>query len=345
MTKNHQNLTRPIPEAAKREVRQRDGFGCIVCGSAFYQYDHLGTEFKDAETHDPRQIVLLCGGCHDRKTRGALSTETLQIHAQSPYCIQANFSWGPLDVGREHPEIVLGTLTATNVRSLLTIDGEDVFSIGPPLVTHGPFTVNASLYDKSGRQTIKIVSNEFQAGVSNWDVEIIGPRVTIRSAPGKFDLVIRMEPPHRLVIERLDMVYKSFSIQCREGQETIIEGAGTLLMTTGATFDGYDVAINVSGSSLSMGVGGGSVYIRHMVINPTNSPRRLGQVFESSTPMLKPIKQGRNEQCRCSSGKNISIATGALAKLRRENRSFHEPCAAVMRRVQHWRSARCPMPS
>lgn len=312
MTTNRQNLSRPIPEAIKREVRQRDGFGCIVCGSSFYQYDHLGTEFKDAEMHNPQQIVLLCGGCHDRKNRGALSTETIQVHAKSPYCMQATFSWGPLDLGHDHPEIVLGTVKARNVRSLLTIDGEDIFSISPPLVSHGPFAVNASLYDKDGRQTIKIVSNEFQVMVSNWDVEVVGPRVTVRSAPAKFDLVIRMEPPHRLVIERLDMVYKNFSIQCREGQDTTIERAGTLLRTSGATFNGCDIAVCVSGSSLSMGVGGGSMHIENLEINPTDSPRRLGQVIRSTLRVHKPAKQGRNEQCRCGSGKKYKYCHGIL---------------------------------
>ena len=297
----------------KREVRQRDGFGCIVCGSAFYQYDHLVTEFKDAVIHDPQRIVLLCGGCHDRKTRGALSTKTLQEHAQSPRCIQKDFSWGPLDIGRDHPEIVFGTITAINVRSLITIDGEDVFSIAPPLVAHRPFTVNASLYDKNGRQTIKIVRNEFQAAVSNWDVEITGSRVTVRSAPGEFDLVIRMEPPHRLVIERLNMVYKNFSIQCREGKDTIIESSGTLLRATGAIFERCDIVICVSGSGLSLGVGGGSVRITHMVINPTNNPRRLSQAVNSNRPVQNPITQGRNEQCRCGSGKKYKHCHGRLS--------------------------------
>jgi len=310
MKTNSQNLSRTIPEAVKREIRQRDGFGCVMCGSAFYQYDHLGTEFKDAETHDPKEIVLLCGGCHDRKTRGALSTETIRMHAQSPRCMQTGFSWGPLDIGRDHPEITLGTLTATNVRSLITIDGEEVFSIEPPLLSHGPFTVNALLCDKHGRQTLKIVRNEFQANVSNWDVEMSGPLIRVRSAPGKFDLVIRVEPPRRLVIERLDMVYKNFSIQCREGQDMIIEGAGTLLKVTGAAFSDCDIAICVRGSSLSMGVGGGSTHIEHMIVNPEHNPRRPGVVFKSNPPMHS---QGRNEPCRCGSGKKYKHCHGQFS--------------------------------
>ncbi len=311
MTKNRYNLLRSIPEAIKREVRQRDGFGCIVCGSAFYQYDHLGTEFKDARSHDSKEIVLLCGGCHDRKTRGALSTETLNKHAELPYCMQTNFSWGYLDIGCDHPEIVLGTLTATQVRSLLTIDGEDIFSIGPPVIPHGPFTINASLYDQYGRPTIKIVKNEFQTEVSNWDVEITGPRIAIRNAPGKFDLLIRMEPPHRMVIERLDMVYKNLFIQCREGQDTFIEGAGILLKTTGIAFKECDIAICVNGSSLSMGIGGGSVHFKNVIFNPSNSQHRLGSV--RANPLIhKPIRQGRNELCRCGSGKKYKHCHGRL---------------------------------
>lgn len=312
MAKNRQDLSRTIPEAVKREVRQRDGFGCIVCGSAFYQYDHLGTAFKDAGTHDPKEIVLLCGGCHDRKTRGALSTETLQAHAQSPRCVQKGFSWGLLDIGHDYPEIVLGTLTATHVRSLLTIDGEDVLSIAPPVVPHGPFTINASLYDQNGRQTLKIVRNEFQAGTSNWDVEVTGPRVTVRSALGRFDLVIRVEPPHRLVVERLDMVYKNLSIQCRERQDTTIEGAGTLLKTSGATFNGCDIAICVSGSSLAMGVGGGSVFIEQMIVNPVNSPRRLAPT-KAIPPVPRPTRLGRNEPCSCGSGEKYKHCHGRLS--------------------------------
>ncbi|MCA7977221.1 SEC-C domain-containing protein [Burkholderia cepacia] len=188
-----------------------------------------------------------------------------------------------------------------------------MFSIAPPPAPHRPFTVNASLYDKDGRRTIKIANNEFQAEVSNWDVEITGPRITVRSAPGKFDLVIRMEPPHRLVIERLDMVYKNLSIQCREGQDTIIEGAGTLLSTTGATFNGCDIAICVSGSSLSMGAGGGSMQINKMIINPANNPRRLAPAFKSNPPSPQPKKQGRNEECLCGSGKKYKHCHGRLS--------------------------------
>jgi hypothetical protein len=200
----------------------------------------------------------------------------------------------------------------TFVRSFLTIDGEDVFSILPPLIANGPFTINASLYDKHCRQTLKIVRNEFQAEVSNWDVEISRQRVAIRSAPGKFDLVIRVEPPHCIVIERLDMAFKNFSIQCREGKDTVIQGAGTLLKTTGVKLDGFDIAICVTGSSLSMGVGGGSIQIEEMLIDQMNSPPQFRSRSKPNPGVRETRRQGRNEPCRCGSGKKFKHCHGRL---------------------------------
>lgn len=48
---NQFGLSRDIPEAVKRQVRQRDGFGCIICGSAIIEYEHFEPEFHAAKFH------------------------------------------------------------------------------------------------------------------------------------------------------------------------------------------------------------------------------------------------------------------------------------------------------
>ncbi len=305
MTSNRHNLTRYIPEKVKRYVRQRDGFGCIVCGNAIYQYDHLGTEFKDSERHDPNKIVLLCGGCHDQKTRGFLSTDTILMRAKSPVCKQNNFSWGVLDIGNTHPEVVLGGLTAINVKSLLTIDGEDVFSIKPPSRKHGPFLVNASLFDRGGRQTLKIVDNELQISTSSWDVEVSGGRFKFRSNLREFILVIRIEPHHRLIIERLDMIYKNSSIQCTEGGHTVIKSEnGTTLTARGGKISGFDIAINIEGDCMGLGV-------MSRTHNPGALPcGRLGNSLNLAPRGEGQIKQGRNSMCLCGSGRKFKYCHG-----------------------------------
>lgn len=273
--KNKNDLTRPIPAAVQRQVRERCGFGCVICGSMFYQYDHLGVEFKDADEHDPEKIVLLCGGCHDKKTRKFLSTATIERHAKAPRAKQDSFSWGGFDLGVEYPEIIMGTIVTRRSASLINVDGEDIFSILPPEAEGLPFRVNASIYNKHGELVIKIVNNEFQALATNWDVEVVGGKVSVRSASGVFNLVIRSEPPHRLVIERLDMIYRGMSIICQEGRNITIESGAGLVQARSGKFEGCERVLGFHSGGMSMGFNCELVELSEVSANPADVPRRL----------------------------------------------------------------------
>ncbi|SDG10374.1 SEC-C metal-binding domain-containing protein [Pseudomonas thivervalensis] len=311
--RNKQGLGRYIPADVRRQVRQRDGFGCIICGSAFYQYDHLGVEFVDADLHEPEKIVLLCGSCHDRKTRGALSTETIARHAEAPKCREKEFSWGAFDVGVTTPEVVLGSITAKSAMTLISVDGEEVFSISPPEGENQPFRVNARFYDKSGELTLEVIDNEMRAAVTNWDIEVVGNRIEIRSQLGVFDLVIRSEPPHRLVIERLDMVYKGLSIICREGVDTTIENDGAILRVQGGVFD-CDGIIELDNGVLSVGRMCRFVTMDflHVGSGSSRSSPTLRPSISSSTHVRNLLNQGRNEPCNCGSGIKFKYCHGAV---------------------------------
>jgi 5-methylcytosine-specific restriction endonuclease McrA len=67
---NKHGLNRAIPSGIKREVRQRCGFGCVVCGLGIVQYEHVEPEFSDAVKHEADKIVLLCPQCHSKVTTG-----------------------------------------------------------------------------------------------------------------------------------------------------------------------------------------------------------------------------------------------------------------------------------
>lgn len=296
---NKNDLGRYMSEGVRRTVRQRDGSGCVVCGNFFYQYDHLGTEFKDAYIHDPDKIVLLCGGCHFQKTKGFLSTETIQSKAKSPKCKQRDFSWGALDLGVEHPTVSMGTITAKRVNTLLKVEGEELFSISPPLEAGEPFRINATLYDRHGNLVVRIVENEVRVLTTSWDSEVVGPRIKIRSGLGIFEVVLRVEPPRAIVIERLNMVYRDFSIKCKEGAPTVIEHGGRAISADSAELDGCDVALEVQDGALIVGSGGGSITLRNLSF---------------AEPRLKggKAKQGRNELCECMSGKKFKHCHGSI---------------------------------
>src|SRR5205823_2451934 len=123
----------------KRFIRRRCGFGCVVCGHAVFQYEHVDPPFSDAKIHDPSRITLLCGTCHDRVTRGLLSKSSVKANDQSPKCKSAGYSWGAFDVGTALPKMQLGTIYSEDVPVALRMFGETVFGAEPPEEPGGPF--------------------------------------------------------------------------------------------------------------------------------------------------------------------------------------------------------------
>src|SRR5687768_2599641 len=107
--RNRLGLARDIPDAVKREVRQRCGFGCVIDGSALYTYEHFDPPYKDARRHEPAGITLLCGSCQLKTSRGQLSKLTIAEANANPYPLHQGWSGAVFDVGPKRPFVVLGT--------------------------------------------------------------------------------------------------------------------------------------------------------------------------------------------------------------------------------------------
>jgi hypothetical protein len=108
---NRHGLSRRIPDPIARQLRQECGFGCVVCGSAIFDYEHVDPEFKDAEEHDPTKMALLCGSCHDKVTRRQWSKDKIKEARANPICLESGFSSEWFDYGTEAPTIVVGGAT------------------------------------------------------------------------------------------------------------------------------------------------------------------------------------------------------------------------------------------
>jgi hypothetical protein len=126
---NKHGLKRDIPADVKRIVRKNSGFGCVICGLAFYHYEHFNPEFENATQHIASGITLLCGNHHDAKTRNRISKQTIINAVQNPRSLQDGFSWGPLEFGFKEPIIQIGTPCFLNPTSIITINDESIFSI------------------------------------------------------------------------------------------------------------------------------------------------------------------------------------------------------------------------
>ncbi|APC13980.1 MULTISPECIES: SEC-C metal-binding domain-containing protein [Providencia] len=301
MRKNKYGLTDTIPAAIKREVRQRCGFGCVNCGNAVYQYEHLEPTFAEAIEHNPEHIVLLCGGCHDRVTRKILSKETIKLRSIKPICRQQGFSFGPFDLGLVEPTIKIGTLICKNVESLIEIDGESIFTIKTPECEGAPFRINAFIADRNGHEILKIIDNEWITTTSNWDVEVVGQKITIRKQRGDITLILRTEAPHSLIVEKLEMTHRGSKIKCNENEDLQINTKnGQCLTSSAMNISDCQVGIQITNNSLAIGVGGGSVYIGRMVLNQSPSLNHISSYFKYNHLMRNKI--GRNDSCPCNSG-------------------------------------------
>jgi len=205
---NVHGLSRTIPESVKREVRQRCGFGCVICGLAFYDYEHFDPEFCDAFEHNPDGMTLLCSQCNQKKARGRLSAETVARANANPKCLQQGFAQEIFDFGIEPIIVKFAGSQFIDCRHIVVVNGLPLLSIRNPEKAGMPILVSGFFTDANGQITLSIRDNEFYVGADNWDVQCVGPLITLRNGLGEVSLVIRLHTPTGLSIEKLEMKYQ-----------------------------------------------------------------------------------------------------------------------------------------
>lgn len=225
--RNRHGLARKIPGDVRREVRRQCHFGCVVCGRSFIQYDHLDPEFKDAVLHVAEGIALLCGGCHDEKTCGRLSLQTVQHFRANPKARELGHSWyRDQNVALAHPEIHFGGMVLKRCPTPIAVRGEPLISIEGPEADGAPFRLSATFCDLNGNVTLCIAENEWQATTHAWDAETEGTTLTIRERKGVQLLRLRALPGVGIAVERLQMSLHGYTFDGDEKQVTITQPDG-----------------------------------------------------------------------------------------------------------------------
>jgi hypothetical protein len=283
---NKYNLSRYIPASVSREVRKKCGFGCVVCGNGLYQYEHFDPPFAEAHSHDANGIILLCGACHDRKTRKFLSEQTVAIHASSPKALQTLNASSPTDIGIVHPRIILGRIDASGVETILEMFEENLFSILKPEIPGGPFRISAKFFDLDQKLILEIKENQCLTPTDNWDVEMINGRIIVRRKTGKISLIMRFESPEKIVVEHLEMYYRGYLIKCIENQDMTIEKEGKSPIVFGgfAKVKDCKVAVRLGKSGFEIGVGGQRSYSKNPITTLGRSmPKSESRSYESDS--------------------------------------------------------------
>lgn len=202
---NRFGLSRTIPPDVKLQVRKACGFGCVICGTGIVDYEHVDPEFKDAKTHDPKCIALLCPGCHAMVTRKQWSKARVKLAMRSPKCLQDGATRQFFDFCEGPPVLKMGETVLYGAETFIHFKGLDLLSVLPPEEDGGPFRISGVFSDSTGQVSLVIEENEWSASSSLWDVEVVGPRITIREGERNITLVLRVDPPNLLCVERLNM--------------------------------------------------------------------------------------------------------------------------------------------
>jgi hypothetical protein len=252
---NKYGLRRDIPDPIKRIVRQKAGFGCAICGSAFGTYHHFDPKFAEARDHDPDGIVYLCRSCHDRADNRWFSEEKVRVHAANPKPFEKGFSFGAFDMQCDRPTLHVGKVVAHGCRNFLRIDGRPVLWINPPEAKGAPFRLNADLKDRNGKDIFKIIDNELRVCVDKFDVVIEGRDIKIYDSPRRIDLIVKTEPPENFYIEGIRMVTDGYTISCHEGRLMVTSpSSNTVLDLFDMTMESPLSAIDINKAGIDVGV-------------------------------------------------------------------------------------------
>ena len=258
---NRFDLRRHIPSEVARAVRQRCGFGCVVCGAAIYDYEHFNPEFKDARIHDPSGIVLLCPN-HHRAKGGFISISKLNKCASSPFCKSTGFSHTEMDIDKL--VVNVGPLTADHCRTVLEI--KSVFCINkiairsalvswlpawaiqavtkaiwfePPEEEGAPLRLNLVINDASNAKIAWIDNNIWHGSAKAFDISIVAgkerSRIKVMTCNKRAILDLEFLPPNKINLSRFYSYYSGQLVEIAGNKEggfvnlngrTLISGSG-----------------------------------------------------------------------------------------------------------------------
>lgn len=195
-----------IPEPMKREVRQRCGFGCVICGLPLYEYEHM-EGWANVQQHVASEITLLCNKHHREKTNGLLPLASVREADQNPYNKRVGVSH-PYDLHYDGSscELVIGS---NKFQRDHLMDGMVMIAVMIDCIPLLAFTfeqghlfITLQVFDKQSQRVLWVERNELQYCPTPWDICLEGRTLRVREGHGQFLIDIVFSPPNRLEVRR-----------------------------------------------------------------------------------------------------------------------------------------------
>lgn len=196
----------PLSLIIKRKVRQRCGFGCVICGCPIYEYHHI-YGYKIERGHVAEEITLLCYQHHGEHKKKLLPDEVVIQANKAPFNNKIGISQSnPLHFSGKICEILIGSNQFT-----LDLDpNKDTPSVPIIMIDSTPLLsvqfknqqllLGLRIFDTSKNLILNIEDNELSYSANIWDIEWVGQNLIIREASGSILIDIILDPPSRLII-------------------------------------------------------------------------------------------------------------------------------------------------
>jgi hypothetical protein len=205
MNDHTQPTSRDIPRPIQREVRQRCGFGCVICGLPLYEYEHM-EGWADVQRHVAGEITLLCDQHHREKTGGLLPLEHVIEANDAPYNLRTGVS-KPYDLHYEGTEceIEIGgnrftaQLADGNMVAPIVIDQVTPFNF---FLEDGHLLLNVAFFDERNHPILEINRNQLVYSMEPWDIQLVGRNLILRAGHGQISLDMTFEPPQAIRVQR-----------------------------------------------------------------------------------------------------------------------------------------------
>lgn len=238
-----------IPTEIKRAVRERCGYGCVVCGAQPYDYDHI-IEYEEVKCHEAENLTLLCKHHHGEKTLCNLPRELVEKANASPYnLIDENTKSRTLYYFGRSVEVRVGGNIFKYQDMLegfsfvpIQIDEEPIISFK---YENGNLLLSLRAFDRNNNLVVEIVENEISHTTEIWDADWKANKLSIREGNGRYLLRMIFEAPNILTIDKgyfhfnhTDLLLDS-DLLFLGNTGNRIHGNESLNCTVGMAFSGY----------------------------------------------------------------------------------------------------------
>ncbi|MBL8640119.1 MAG: hypothetical protein JNK24_07195 [Alphaproteobacteria bacterium] len=219
--KNKYGLSRSIPSEVKRQIRQRSKFGCVICRTAIYTYEHINPTFINAREHNPDHMCILCNNCQVDSTNGVLSKKKIRDaynKIQESENVDDPKRKGFFDVYERNLTVNLGKSSFQMFHSVINIDGKDYLSFKPDPDRALSYVINGLFLDHGGSELFRIENNEWIGNTRQWDVDLSSTNLTIRRSKGNIMFSASKDPVSQSIsIMHLNMWAPPFHILIEKG--------------------------------------------------------------------------------------------------------------------------------